>query len=229
MSAIILVDASLLVTHLGGAMNFMMKGAKAPCRSVAAVAIGLILSSGPAFAQGAPKPVAAAARAASPVAKRLVTLVKPHEREVQSLRLMLTMSPMPMPKTVSDCTVKKATPALVDYFAVLYTTHLSASELQQAVDFFEGKAGQAAVTIRLRYEQDTFDAVAKGKQVTDDKPKYPPEIQKALDAFGATPAGKNFVGDELAHRKPIVAETSNLSSAVMAECMADPAGGAVKR
>jgi hypothetical protein len=56
--------------------------------------------------------------------------------------------------------------------------------LQQAVDFFESKVGQAAVAFRLRYEKDTMDAIAKGKQGVDEKPKYPREIQKALDAFG---------------------------------------------
>jgi hypothetical protein len=103
-----------LVTLLGGTVKFISKDTASLCLSAAVVS--LVMTTSPIVAQNAPK------HGASPAAKRLVTLVKPHEREIQMIRFMMTVSPRPLPKAFSDCTLKKATPALVNHFATLYTT-----------------------------------------------------------------------------------------------------------
>lgn len=163
-----------------------------------------------------------AAEKASPTAVSLVSLVKPHERQAQAIRFMLAVAPMGFPEGLADCMVAKATPAFKDYFAALYAAQLSKSELQQAVDFFKGEEGRSAVAIRLQHEQNVLNAAAKGEQVADEHPEYPPQVQKALDAFGATPAGRNFVGDELEARQPFSSEITDLRNSAMAACLAKP-------
>lgn len=162
---------------------------------------------------------------ASEAAKQLVDLVKPHEREAQAIRFMLAVAPVGMPEGLADCTVEEAMPSMQAYFATLFATHLSDQELQQAVAFFHGATGQAAVALRQQHEQSLLNAAAKGEQVADAELHYPDGIRKALAAFGATPAGRFFVGEELVARDPFRSEVSDLRSAAMAKCLTEAAPG----
>ncbi|ACM18698.1 hypothetical protein Geob_0327 [Geotalea daltonii FRC-32] len=173
--------------------------------------------------------ILSAAEKASQTATSLVNLVKPHEREAQAIRFMLVVAPMGFPEGLADCMVAKTTPAIKDYFAALYAAHLSETELRQAVDFFKGEDGRAAVAFRLQHEQNLLNASAKGEQITNEHPEYPLQIRKALEAFSATPAGRHFVGDELEARQPFASEISELRNAGMAQCLADLSVGVGNR
>lgn len=152
-------------------------------------------------------------------ADELVDLVKPHEREALAIRFMIAVTPMVMPASLADCTVKEAMPAMRSYFASQFTENLSKVEMQQAIDFFQSPAGQAVVALRLEHEQSLIDAVARKEQIVDEQLHYPESLQKELEAFGSTPAGKFFVGDELLAREAIRAHTSNLRSEALAKCL----------
>lgn len=152
-------------------------------------------------------------------ADKLVGLVKPHEHEAQAIRFMIAVMPMDMPAGLADCTVKEAMPAMRSYFASQFTENLSRIEMQQAIEFFQGPAGQAIVTLRLEHEQNLFDAAAKKEQIADEQMHYPASLQKELDVFGSTPAGRFFVGDELLARKAIRSHASDLRSDAMAKCL----------
>lgn len=166
---------------------------------------------------------AADAAPVSADARQLVDLVKPHEREAQAIRFMLAVAPMVMPERLADCTVEKAMPPMQVYFTGLFAAHLSESELQQAIEFFRSSDGQVAVALRQKHEQGLLNAAAKGERILDEQPHYPVNIQAALDAFGATPSGKFFVGDELVAREPFRSEVSDLRSAAMTQCLAESA------
>lgn len=159
----------------------------------------------------------------SQTAARLVSLVKPHEREAQAIRFMLMVAPSGFPAGLADCMVEKATPAYKEYFAAQYAKHLSESELRQAVTFFKSEVGRAAITIQLQHEQDLFNDVAKGKQIGNEKPEYPLWVRKELEAFGSTLSGRHFVGGGPEVSQPFSSEISDLRNSVMAKCLADPA------
>lgn len=167
---------------------------------------------------------ARAAQAAPETATHLVSLTRPHEREARAIRFMVAVAPMALPGGLADCMVAKTTPTLKNYFASLYASQLSEEELRQAVDFYQSDDGQAAVTLSLQHEEKIFAAAAKGEQVTELHPVYPTATQKALDAFGATPAGKKL--EDLAARDTYRTEISDLRSRAMDQCLADllPAG-----
>lgn len=164
-----------------------------------------------------------AAENSLPAADRLVSLVKPHEREAQAIRFMVTVAPLGFPEGLADCMVAKEVPVYKTYFAALYAKHLSESELRQAGDFFQSEEGRAAITIQLQHEQDVLNAAAKGEQVDNEKPEYPVRVRKALEAFASTPAGKFIVGDGHATMQSIRSDITDLRNAAMAQCLADPA------
>lgn len=164
-----------------------------------------------------------AAPPASETAAQLVTLTKPEQREAQAIRFMLAVAPMAVPETLADCMVAKAGPAFTQYFTALYGSLLTEAELLQAVDFYQSKLGRAAVALRLQHEQHIFELAVKGEQVAEERPQYPPETQRALDAFAATPAGKKLLGDALAAQDPFSTEISTLRSSVMSQCLTEPA------
>jgi hypothetical protein len=152
-------------------------------------------------------------------ADELVGLVKPHEGEAQVIRFMIAVTPLDMPAGLADCTVKEAMPAMRSYFASQFTENLSKMEIQQAIEFFQGSAGQAVVALRLEHEQSLFDAAARKEQVADEQLHYPAPLQEELEAFGSTPAGKFFVGDELLAREAIRGHIADLRSEAMAKCL----------
>jgi Uncharacterized protein conserved in bacteria (DUF2059) len=164
-----------------------------------------------------------AAETSSGAADRLVSLVKPHEREAQAIRFMVTVAPLGFPEGLADCMVKKAVPVYKTYFAALYAQHLSESDLQQAGNFFQSEDGQAAINIQLHHEQGILNAAAKGEQVGNEKPEYPLRVRKALEEFGSTPAGKLIVGDGLAAVQSFKSEVTDIRNSAMAKCLADPA------
>ena len=98
--------------------------------------------------------------------------------------------------------------------------NLSEIEVQQAIEFFQSPAGQAVVAFRLRHEQALLDAATRKEQVADEQVHYPVPLQKELETFGSTPAGKFFVGDELLTREEIRGRISDLRSEAMAKCLA---------
>lgn len=152
-------------------------------------------------------------------ADELVDLVKPHEREAQAIRFMIAVTPIPMPDGLADCTVKEAIPAMRSYFASQFAENLSKTEMQQAIEFFQSSAGQAVVALRLEHEQSLFDSATRKEQVADEQLHYPASLQKELDTFGSTPAGKFFVGDELLAHESIRTHASDLRSEAMAKCL----------
>ena len=152
-------------------------------------------------------------------ADELVGLVKPHEREAQAIRFMIAVTPIPMPPGLADCTVKEAMPAMRSYFASQFTENLSKTEMQQAIEFFQSSAGQAVVALRLEHEQSLFNAAKRKEQIADEQLHYPVSLQKELESFGSTPAGKFFVGDELLAREAIRTHASDLRSEAMAKCL----------
>lgn len=152
-------------------------------------------------------------------ADELVGLVKPHEHEAQVIRFMIAVTPMGMPAGLADCTVKEAMPVMRSYFASQFSENLSRIEMQQAIEFFQSPAGQAVVTLRLKHEQGLFDAAARKEQIADEQLHYPAPLQKELEAFGSTPAGKFFVGDELLARESVRGHASDLRSEAMAKCL----------
>lgn len=161
-----------------------------------------------------------AAETALQAATRLVTLVKPHEREAAAVRFMTTVSPIPLPKGVAECTVAKTTQPMKDAFAKLYADNLSEAELREALTFFGSKEGQAAVSLRLQHEENLYKLAAKGEAIASEEPEYPPQIKKALDAFAATPAGKALVGEnDLASRKPFSSQISDLRDTAFGDCI----------
>ena len=169
---------------------------------------------------------AVATEPALPPAIRLVNLIKPHEREMLALRFMVTVSPIPLPEGIADCSVAKATPALKEYFARLYATELDERELGEAVVFFESNEGQSAVSLRLQHDQNIYTAAAKGQTIDSEDPHYPTQVQKALDSFGATVAGKAFIGkDELISRQPFRREISGLRDSALGDCIRELAAG----
>ena len=157
-------------------------------------------------------------------AEELVALVKPLEHEAQAIRFMIAVFPMKMPPSLADCTVKEAMPAMRSYFSSQFAENLSKAELLQAIEFFKSSAGQSVVALRLEHEQGVLDAAARNQQVVDEELHYPAPLQKELASFGATPAGKFFVGDELLGREAVKARASELRSEAMARCMAASAG-----
>jgi hypothetical protein len=152
-------------------------------------------------------------------ANQLVSLLKPHESEAQAIRFMLAVTPMGMPAGLADCTVEEAMPSLRSYFASQFAENMNKIELQESIEFFQSPAGQAVVALRLEHEQSLFDAAKKKEQVVDEQLHYPAPVQKELDAFGSTPAGKFFVGDELLAREAIREHASGLRSEAMAKCL----------
>jgi len=167
--------------------------------------------------------------AAEPVLQspgRLLDLVKPHEKEALAVRFMVAVSPIALPEGVADCTVAKATPLLKEYFARLYAGHLGPAELHDAVAFFESKEGQTAVALGLQHEQGIYTAAAQQERIASEHPAYPPQIQKALDRFAVTPAGKVLTGkDEVASRQPFRSEISELRDAAFGACIQARAAG----
>ena len=167
-----------------------------------------------------------AAETASQAATRLVDLIKPHESEALAVRFMVSLSPLALPEGVADCTVSKVTPAWKDNFARLYGSHLREAELHDAVTFFESNEGKTAVEFRLQHEQDVYTAAAKLETVVSEHPVYPPRIQKALDAFGLTAAGKVLTGENaVALREPFRREVSVMRDSAFAECIGELAAG----
>lgn len=152
-------------------------------------------------------------------ANELVRLVKPHEREAQAIRFMIAVTPMDMPAGLADCTIKEAVPVMRSYFASQFAANMSKIELQQSIEFFKSPAGQAVVALRLEHEQSLFDAAARKEQIADEQLHYPAPLQMELEAFGSTPAGKFFVGDELLAREAIRTHASDLRSDAMAKCL----------
>lgn len=152
-------------------------------------------------------------------ANQLVSLVKPHEREAQAIRFMLAVAPMDMPAGLADCTVEEAMPALRSYFASQFAENMSEIELQQSIEFFQSPTGQAVVALRLEHEQALFEAAKRKEQIADEQLHYPAPLQEELEAFGSTPAGKFFVGDELLAREAIRTHASDLRSEAMAKCL----------
>lgn len=152
-------------------------------------------------------------------ADELVGLVKPHELEAQVIRFMIAFAPLGMPAGLADCTVKEAMPVMRSYFASQFTENLSEIEMQQAIQFFQSSAGQAVVALRLEHEQSLFDAAMRKEQIADEQLHYPVSLQKELETFGSTPAGKFFVGEELLAREAIRAHASDLRSEAMAKCL----------
>ena len=152
-------------------------------------------------------------------ADELVGLVKPHEHEAQAIRFMIAVTPMPMPAGLADCTVKEAMPAMRSYFASQFTENLSGAEMRQAIGFFQSTAGQAVVALRLEHQQSLFDAAARKEQIADEQLHYPVALQRELETFGSTAAGKFFVGDELLAREAIRTRASDLRSEAMAKCL----------
>ena len=152
-------------------------------------------------------------------ADELVGLVKPHEREAQTIRFMIAVTPMDMPAGLADCTVKEAMPVMRSYFASQFMENLSKVEMQQAIEFFQSPSGQAVVALQLEHEQSLFNAAARREQIADEELHYPAPLQKQLETFGATPAGKFFVGDELLAREAIRTHASDLRSEAMAKCL----------
>lgn len=75
------------------------------------------------------KVIPVAAETSSAAADRLVSLVKPHEREAQAIRFMVTIAPLGFPGGFADCVVEKAAPVYKTYFSALYVQHLSESDL----------------------------------------------------------------------------------------------------
>jgi hypothetical protein len=155
-------------------------------------------------------------------ANELVTLVKPHESEAQAIRFMIAVTPIDMPSGLADCTVKEAMPVLRSYFASQFAENMGETELRQSIEFFRSPAGQAVVALRLAHEQSLFDAAMRKEQIADKQLHYPAPLQKELDAFGETPAGKFFVGDELLAREAIRTHVSDLRSEAMAKCLTAP-------
>lgn len=153
-------------------------------------------------------------------ADELVSLLKLHEREAQAIRFMIAVFPMEMPPGLADCTVREAIPAVRSYFASQFSDNLSKFEMQQAIEFFQSQAGQAVVDLRLEHEQGLLDAAARKEQVSDEELHYPGPLQKELESFGLTSAGKYFVEDELLARETVKARASELRSAAMARCLA---------
>lgn len=164
-----------------------------------------------------------AAQPASETAAQLVSLTKPEQREAQAIRFMLAVSPLPVPGALAGCMVVKTGPAFSKYFTELYASQLTEAELRQAINFYQSKDGRAAVALSLQHEQRILDLAAKGEQVAEGQPQYPPETKRALDAFAATPAGKKLLGDGLAAQEPFSTEISTLRSNVMSECLTEPA------
>lgn len=153
------------------------------------------------------------------VANELVGLVKPHEQEALAIRFMIAVTPMDMPPGLADCTVKEATPVMRSYFASQFAENMSERELRESIDFFQSPAGQAVVALRLEHEQSLLDAAMRKEQIADEQLHYPAPLQQELDAFGATAAGKFFVGDELLAREAIRTHASDLRSEAMAKCL----------
>lgn len=152
-------------------------------------------------------------------ADELVSLVKPHEHEAQAIRFMLAVTPMDMPAGVADCTVEEAMPGMRSYFASQFAENMSKIELQQAIGFFRSPAGQSVVALRLEHEQSLLNAALRKQQIADEQLHYPAPLQKELEIFGSTPAGKFFVGDELLAREEIRTHVSGLRSESMAKCL----------
>ena len=152
-------------------------------------------------------------------ADELVVLVKPHESEAQAIRFMMAVTPMDTPAGLTDCTVKEAIPGMRSYFASQFAENLSRTEMQQAIEFCRSPAGQAIVALRLKHEQSLFDAATRKEQIADEHVHYPAPLQQELATFGATPAGRFFVGDELLARETIRTHVSDLRSEAMAKCL----------
>ena len=152
-------------------------------------------------------------------ADELVVLVKPHESEAHAIRFMIAVAPMDMPAGLADCTVKEAMPGMRSYFASQFAENLSKTEMQQAIEFFRSPAGQAIVALRLKHEQSLFDTAMRKEQIADEHVHYPAPLQQELATFGATPAGRFFVGDELLARETIRTHVSDLRSEAMAKCL----------
>ncbi|SNB44628.1 hypothetical protein [Geobacter sp. DSM 9736] len=162
----------------------------------------------------------AAAEPAGQNAMRLVDLVKPHQREALAIRFMVQVSPIPLPEGVSGCTVAKATPALKDYFARLYSDHLDEASLRDAVTFFESKEGSAAVETGLQHEEKIYTSAAKGETIAGEEPEYPPQIRRALETFSATTAGKALTGkEELSSRQPFRSEITDIRDTALGDCI----------
>lgn len=153
-------------------------------------------------------------------ADELVALLKAPEHEAQAIRFMIAVFPMEMPAGLADCTIREAMPAVRSHFASQFAESLSKSEMQQAIEFFQSPAGQAVVGLRLEHEQGLLDAAARKEQITDEELHYPAPLQKELESFGSSSAGKFFVGDELLAREAVRARASELRSEAMAKCLA---------
>jgi hypothetical protein len=152
-------------------------------------------------------------------ANELVSLVKPHELEAQAIRFMIAVTPIDMPPGLADCTVKEATPVMHSYFASQFAENMSERELRESIEFFQSPAGQAVVALRVAHEQSLLDAAMRKEQIADEQLHYPTRLQRELDAFGATAAGRFFVGDELLAREAIRTHVSDLRSEAMAKCL----------
>ncbi len=153
-------------------------------------------------------------------ADKLVDLVKPHESEAQAIRFMITVAPMEMPAGLADCTVKEAMLSMRSYFASQFSENMSKAEIDRAIEFFQSPGGQAVVALRLEHEQSLFDTALSKAQIVDEQLHYPAPLQKELEAFGSTPAGKFFIGDELLAREAIRTQISDLRSEAMTKCLA---------
>jgi hypothetical protein len=166
---------------------------------------------------------AESAATSEPVQKKamqLVDLVKPHESQALAVRFMTVISPIPLPPGVADCTVARATPAIKEYIAAIYSKNISESDLSIAVDFFESKDGRRMVELRLQHERDLYESATQGKTITNEQPEYPLQIRKALERFGATAVGSELLGkDELIWRQPFSKAISDLRDSAMAVCI----------
>lgn len=152
-------------------------------------------------------------------ADQLVTLTKQFELEAQAISFMLTNPPIKMPSGMKDCVTHESEPAMRSYFATQFSEAMSLDELQQSIKFFQSPDGQAVADLRLKHEKNLFTSALSGAQVSDENPHYPAQVQKALNAFGATPAGRFFLPNEILAREEVRTHVSELRSEAIGKCL----------
>ena len=153
---------------------------------------------------------------------RLADLAKPQEREVQAVRFMLAVSPSPVSPAARQCAVDAARSRSRQFFASLYQAELPEAVMEQALRFFGSNDGKGAVAIRQIHELRFTAAAMSGQGGLSEKVPYPANIQRAVDAFAATDAGRYFYWKDDLESRPRTREgLTDLRNRIVVECLAN--------
>lgn len=113
------------------------------------------------------------------------------------------------PASAPDCVKSRLGPAAREAFVRAYREQLSTAQREQALAFYGSEAGQAALALRAAHERTAFEAALARKSVDESSLRYPPALQRALDDFHATPAGRKFEGETAIDRQQGIEQLRN--------------------